>query len=118
MDLGIAGKVALVGASGQGLGLATAERLAMEGCRVALCDLNEQALDGARAQIQSTQPGAEIGSWRVNLTDPGDISALIANVEQELGGIDILVTNSGGPPPGQFDDATDERWVAGYELTL
>ncbi len=118
MDLGIAGKVALVGASGQGLGLATAERLAMEGCRVALCDLNEQALDGARARIQSTQPGAEIGSWRVNLTDPGDISALIANVEQELGGIDILVTNSGGPPPGQFDDATDERWIAGYELTF
>jgi 3-oxoacyl-[acyl-carrier protein] reductase len=118
MDLGIAGKVALVGASGHGLGLATAERLAMEGCRVALCDLDEESLEAARARLESAEPGVEVGAWRVNLTDSDDIDALITNVEQELGGIDILVTNSGGPPPGQFDDATDEHWIAGYELTF
>jgi 3-oxoacyl-[acyl-carrier protein] reductase len=118
MDLGIAGKVALVGASGQGLGLATAEQFAKEGCLVALCDLDEQSLKAARERIQSTVPNAQIGAWRVDLTDSHDIATLIANVEEELGEIDILVTNSGGPPPGQFEDATDERWIAGYELTF
>jgi len=118
MDLGIAGKVALVGASGHGLGLATAERFALEGCRVALCDLDEASLKAAQSRIESTEPGAETGAWRVDLTDPEDINALIANVEREFGGIDILVTNSGGPKPGQFDDATDELWVKGYELTF
>ena len=87
MDLGIAGKVALVGASGHGLGLATAERFAMEGCRIALCDLDEASLEPARARLESTQPGVEVGTWRVDLTDAGDIEALISNVEQELGGI-------------------------------
>ena len=118
MDLGISGKVALVGASGHGLGLATAERFAMEGCHVALCDVDEASLEPAQARVLASADGARIGGWQVDLTKADEITALLAHVGRDLGPVDILVTNSGGPPPGQFDDATDEHWIAAYELTF
>ena len=59
MDLRIAGKCALIGASGQGLGLACAQRLAAEGCNVAMCDVNEEALNRGYESVVSANPG-----WR------------------------------------------------------
>jgi 3-oxoacyl-[acyl-carrier protein] reductase len=119
MDLLIKGKVALVGASGNGLGLASACRLAMEGCHVAVCDLNAPGLEAAKTAVLAAGKGAvRVMARHADLTKPGDIEALVANVRQELGSIDILVTNAGGPPPGMFDQATDDKWQKGFELTF
>ncbi len=118
MDLGIQGKVALVGASGRGLGRATAERLAKEGVRVAICDKDESILDEARAAVSTAGGGSEVFAYPIDLTVADEIERLVADVRRDLGPISILVTNSGGPPPGTFADATDEKWEYAYQLTF
>ena len=118
MDLGIQGKVALVGASGRGLGRATAEHLAKEGVRVAICDKDESVLDEARTAVSTAGDGADVFAYRVDLTKADDIDRLVAAVNRDLGPISVLVTNSGGPPPGTFSDATDEKWELAYQLTF
>ena len=117
MDLGIEGKRALVCASAGGLGLATARRLAMEGCIVALCDKDESKLNDALASVKEAG-AAQAQAYPVDLTESEAIEGLVRAVKMDLGPIDILVTNSGGPPPGTFDDATDEKWLYTYQLTF
>lgn len=118
MDLGIRGKVALVGASAGGLGLATAEALAAEGCHVAICDIDGAALGAAQERVEKAGSDIRVFARQVDLTDAGSIRDLVAAVKAELGPVDILVTNSGGPPPGDFEAATDEKWIRAYELTF
>lgn len=115
MDLGIEGRVALVGASARGLGLATAQRLAAEGCHVAVCDKDDEALQTARSAVQTASPLVRVVAHRVDLTDAASIDELVRNVTGDLGSIDILMTNSGGPPPGSFEDADDEKWWFAYD---
>lgn len=118
MDLGIEGRVALVGASGRGLGLATAQRLAMEGCDVAICDIDQDVLNEAAESVQTAGNGVRVRAYQVDLTHAESIEELVASVERDLGTISILVTNSGGPPPGGFDAASDEKWYSAYDLTF
>ena len=118
MDLGIRGKIALVGASGRGLGLATAERLAMEGARLAICDIDADILDKARTGVMAAGGGSDVASYVVDLTDAQSIQQLVESVQADLGQISILVTNSGGPPAGTFADADDEKWEFAYRLTF
>jgi 3-oxoacyl-[acyl-carrier protein] reductase len=119
MDLGIQGRVALIGASGRGLGRATAERLAAEGCHVAICDVDGAVLDEARNAVQAVaQDGARVQAYQVDLTSAASIEELVAKVQRHLGTVSILVTNSGGPPPGGFEQATDEKWLRAYDLTF
>lgn len=118
MDLGIEGRIALVGASGHGLGRATAERLAMEGAHVAICDIDENVLDEAREAVSAAGGDRKVFAYPVDLTNAADIDRLVADVHRDLGPVSILVTNSGGPPPGGFDDATDEKWEFAYRLTF
>jgi NAD(P)-dependent dehydrogenase (short-subunit alcohol dehydrogenase family) len=118
MDLGIRGRVALVGASGRGLGLATAHRLAMEGVNVAICDKDEGVLEPARAHVQGADHTVRVAAFPVDLTDAAAIEALVQRVKATLGPVDILITNSGGPPPGVFEDADDARWELAYRLTF
>lgn len=118
MDLGIQGRVALVGASGRGLGLATAQRLAMEGCDVAICDIDAGVLDAALESVRAINPDGRAAAYQVDLTSPDSIEQLVEGVRRDLGVVSILVNNSGGPPPGTFDMATDEKWLLGYQLTF
>jgi 3-oxoacyl-[acyl-carrier protein] reductase len=118
MDLGIKGKVALVGASASGLGLATAKRLAMEGCHVAICSKDASRLEAALEQVQDAGPESRVAGYSVDLTKAEEIERLVKQVTAELGKINILVTKSGGPPPGTFADASDEKWHLGFELTF
>ena len=117
MDLGIGGRIALVGASANGLGRATAQKLAEEGCHVALCDFNESALAETKSAITGAGAG-EVEAWPVDFTDSDSIDRLLSDVLAWKGRVDILVTNSGGPPPGPFDDATDEKWLRAFDLTF
>lgn len=118
MDLGIRGKVALVGAAAGGLGLATAESLAMEGCAVAICDVDSEVHHGPLAKVVAAGSGIRVAAFTVDLTDAAAIDKLVADVKSQLGPVDILVTNSGGPPPGTFDSASDDLWLQTFQLTF
>lgn len=112
MDLGLSGRVALVCASTSGLGLAIAKTLAAEGARVVIC--------GRRADIAEREAAAlpcahGIG---VDLSRPGAAAALVEQTEHRVGPIDVLVLNSGGPPPGGALDQTRESLQAAVERLL
>ncbi|MGB3553933.1 MAG: SDR family oxidoreductase [Jannaschia sp.] len=104
MDLGIAGKKALVMSSSRGLGLGIAEALAAEGCDVLLTGRTEEKLRAAAEAI--TAKGAGRADYvRVDLTEEMSVDVLAKAAEDKLGRVDILVNNTGGPPPGRMVDA-------------
>jgi len=109
MDLALKRRVALIAASSQGIGLATAEAFAAEGCRIAMCARNRQALDSAADKIRK-QSGVEVVAEAFDVTDPAAVSRFVAAVAQKFGGVDICVTNAGGPPAKGFLACTDQDW--------
>ncbi|MBZ5686220.1 MAG: SDR family oxidoreductase [Acidobacteriia bacterium] len=109
MDLGIKGRVALVAASSQGIGLATAEAFAAEGCRVAMCARNDRTLQAAAEKIRR-QHSAEVYAEAFDVTDPAAVSRFVAAVASKFGSVDICVTNAGGPPAKGFLTALLEDW--------
>lgn len=109
MDLGLKNRVALVAASSQGLGLATAEAFAAEGCKVAMCARNQQTLEANAEKIRK-QHGVEVLAEAFDVTDPGAVSRFVARVAAQFGGVDICVTNAGGPPAKGFLAASLEDW--------
>ncbi|MCR4403889.1 MAG: SDR family oxidoreductase [Candidatus Acetothermia bacterium] len=117
MDLQLAGKRALVAAASRGLGKAIALRLAEEGASLALCARDGRRLEEAAEEIRR-RTGAEVLAVPADLTDPEQIKRFVREAEARLGGIDILVANAGGPPPGPFLELGDEQWEAAFRLTL
>lgn len=109
MDMGLKGRVAIVAASSQGLGKATAEALAAEGCRLAMCARNATALEKAANHIRS-QHGVDVYSEPFDVTDAAAVRGFVDAVVQRFGGVDICVTNAGGPPAKGFLAATIEDW--------
>jgi 3-oxoacyl-[acyl-carrier protein] reductase len=109
MDLGLKNRVALVAASSQGIGLATAEAFAVEGCRVAMCARNNQTLQAAAEKIRE-QHKAEVFTEAFDVSDPTAVSRFVAAVAGKFGGVDICVTNAGGPPAKGFLAASLEDW--------
>jgi 3-oxoacyl-[acyl-carrier protein] reductase len=108
MDLGIKGKTALVLGGGGGLGSAIALALAAEGANVALADISAQALQVSVEAVKGTGVHAIGLEW--DLADLQVIEANIARIEAELGTVDILVNNTGGPPPTPAAGQTAEHW--------
>jgi 3-oxoacyl-[acyl-carrier protein] reductase len=117
MDLGLTGKVALVTASSQGIGQATALSLAREGARVAMCARRLDAVTAAAKEIAAAT-GAEVAAFVCDLTDAAAIDRLVADVVARFGTVHVLVNNAGGPPPGPFDRLTGADWQRAFELTL
>lgn len=109
MDLGLKGKRVLVQGSSSGLGFAIAHAFAKEGARVAICSRDEARVMKAAKEI----PGAT--GFVCDLDKKGASAELVKNVASEFGGLDILVTNTGGPPKGLFSDLKTEEWLAGFE---
>src|SRR5215472_5615432 len=109
MDLGLKGRVALVAASSQGIGLATAAAFAAEGCRVAMCARNQQALNAAAEKIRK-QHQADIMAEAFDVTDSAAVSRFVAAVAAKFGSVDICVTNAGGPPAKGFLAASLDEW--------
>ena len=114
MDLGIKGKTALVVAASKGMGKASALGLAAEGARVVMCARGEAALKDAAAEVKQ-RTGAEVLALTADASRAADISRVVAEANREFGGVDILVANVGGPPPGPFEQMTDEQWKAAFE---
>jgi 3-oxoacyl-[acyl-carrier protein] reductase len=113
MDLGISGKVAMVAAASKGIGLATARMLAAEGCHVSICGRTEETLEQAAAYV-----GEDTRTYVANVSDPDDLAWWVEQTRADLGPISILVTNTGGPPGGSFEQMTDDQWKEGVETTL
>jgi 3-oxoacyl-[acyl-carrier protein] reductase len=109
MDLGLKNRVALVAASSQGIGLATAHAFAAEGCHVAMCARNRHTLHAAAEEIKKRH-GAEVLAEGVDVTDPNAVGAFVAAVAGKFGGVDICVTNAGGPPAKGFLAASLDDW--------
>ena len=109
MDLGIKGRVAVVAASSRGIGLATAEAFAAEGCRVAMCARNREALEAAAEKIRK-QHLAEVVAEAFDVTSAAAVSRFVRMVAARFGGVDICVTNAGGPPAMGFLAASPEDW--------
>jgi len=109
MDSGLKNRVAIVAASSLGIGRATAEAFAAEGCRVAMCARNSQTLAAAAQQIEK-QYKAEVLSNSFDVTDPTAVHDFVAAVVAKFGSADICVTNAGGPPAKGFLAATMDDW--------
>ncbi len=135
MDLGLKGKVAAVAAASDGLGKAVATLLAQEGAAVAICsrdihriqraarDIEKAAQTAPLATAQKEPPAAgasppKIFAFAVDLSTPSGPERFIRETAQQLGGLDILVANNGGPPPGRAIELTDEAWQKGIDITL
>ena len=117
MDLGISGKRALVLASSQGLGLGVATKLCEEGANVVLSSRSEKKLAAAAEALSANGPGT--ASYAVaDLTEPSAAAGLYAAAQEKLGGVDILVNNTGGPPPGSIDTPDVETWRAQIDTML
>ncbi|HUP50460.1 MAG TPA: SDR family oxidoreductase [Thermoanaerobaculia bacterium] len=116
MDLGIRGRVAMVAAASKGLGRGVAEALAAEGCRLSICSRSVEHLDEARQAIE--QAGGEVLAAACDVSSPGDLQRWVEATTAKFGQVDIVVTNTGGPPAAKFLQLTDEQWRAGVESTL
>lgn len=117
MDLGIKDKVALVCAASKGIGRATAQALAAEGAKVAICGRDVATLEATATELAAAT-GATVVAIQADMSKPDSVAALIAQVEVKLGPIDILVHNAGGPPPGGLDAVDEAQWQAGLETGL
>lgn len=111
MDLGLKGKVALVAAASQGLGRAVAEELATEGTSLVLCARGEEALVATCERI-GRESGVDVLAVAGDLSIPGDVERIVNAGLERFQKIDILVTNTGGPPTGEFETLSAEDWDA------
>lgn len=109
MDSGLKNRVAIVAASSQGIGLATAQAFAAEGCRVAMCARNAQKLEAAAKAIHERYD-VEVMSRAFDVTDATAVHDFVAEVAQKFGSVDVCMTNAGGPPAKGFLAATVEEW--------
>ncbi|MDJ0617631.1 MAG: SDR family oxidoreductase [Calothrix sp. MO_192.B10] len=117
MDLGLKDRVALVGASSQGLGRAIAKSLAREGAKIAICSRNSTTLEATRQALE-VETNAKVISVVADLSLKQDIEKLLGTVQAELGAIDILVNNTGNPPAGRLMDLAESDWEQAYQLVL
>ncbi|KLN58287.1 SDR family oxidoreductase [Variovorax paradoxus] len=113
MDLGLFGKTALVLGAGGGLGGAIARTLAREGVRVALADIDLAAASVVAEQI--TKAGGEALALAWDLGDLSVIDANIARIESGLGPVDVLVNNTGGPPPTPVSGQSSDLWSRHFQ---
>ena len=117
MDLGLRGKVALVAASSKGLGRAVAEELAAEGACLVMCARGKERLQETAESIRR-QAAVKVVDVAADVSDPRDAARVVKAAFEEFGQVDILVTNSGGPPSGSFENLTSEMWDSATRLLL
>ncbi|UCH27491.1 MAG: SDR family oxidoreductase [Trueperaceae bacterium] len=117
MNLGLEGKRVLAMASSGGLGFASAAALAAEGATVALCSRDLARARAATDRIREAT-GQTAFAYQADVQKKDDLEAFFESAIAGLGGLDILLCNAGGPPPGGFVNLTEDKWDIAYQLTL
>ena len=117
MDLGLRGKVALVSASSKGLGRAIAEELGSEGANLVVCARGGDVLHATAESIRKTS-GVKVVEVAADVSQQAGIDRVAKTALDSFGRVDVLVTNSGGPPSGSFDSFTPEMWESATRLLL
>jgi len=119
MELGLAGRRALVTGGSKGLGRAIAAELLSEGAAVFICARHADELEATAAELRGQGPGsAAVTALACDVTHPDQVSAMTEAAVAALGGIDILVNNAGGARPGRFATLTDTDWHEDIEVKL
>jgi 3-oxoacyl-[acyl-carrier protein] reductase len=117
VNLGIKDRVALVAASSQGIGRATAEAFAAEGCRVAMCARNRPILERSAEEIRQKY-NVDVFAQAFDVTDADAVSGFVKSVAEKFGSIDICVTNAGGPPAKGFLASSLYDWQKALEANF
>lgn len=117
MDLGLANKVALVAAASRGLGRAVAEELAGEGVSLIICARKPETIERVAGEIEQATSTPVLGV-AADVSNPTDVARLVNAGRERFGRIDILVTNAGGPPAGQFESFSLAQWEEATRLLL
>jgi 3-oxoacyl-[acyl-carrier protein] reductase len=117
MNLNLRGKVALVAGASKGLGYAVAHAMALEGAAVSIASRDSNAIADAGARIQR-ETGSQVFSTAVDVRSADAIQRWVSATADRFGGVDALLTNSGGPPPGAMLSFDDRAWQDAAELLL
>lgn len=117
MDLGLGNARVFVAASSRGLGAATARRFSLEGARVAINGRDAHRLHAAASALRA-ESGREVFAVPGDVADPGACEAAVHDAAAQLGGLDVVVTNAGGPPSGTFEDVTPAQFQRAFELSV
>ena len=116
MELGLKGRNVIVCASSDGIALSAARKFAEEGANVAMCSRDETKLGRAAEFVRAL--GGKVLHRALDVTDAPAVTAFVEEVENAFGGVDVCVTNAGGPPPKMFLETTPDEWDRAYELNL
>lgn len=117
MDLGLKGRVAIVGGGSKGLGRACADSLAQEGANLVICSRNADDLERAAGEIRGAA-SVDVLTVPGDLTRLEDIQTLVRRTVDHFGRLDVLINNSGGPPAGRAADTTEEVWHQAIDMAL
>ena len=117
MDLGLTGKVALVGGASQGMGKAIARCFAQEGAKVSICARGGEALERAAEEIREAT-GGDVLATVADMSRYDDIRNFVDRSVEAFGRVDVVVNNAGGPPFGPFESLSEDDWTAAYNLSL
>jgi 3-oxoacyl-[acyl-carrier protein] reductase len=115
MDLGIKDRVVMVAAASKGLGKACAIALAQEGCKVSICSRSTSELEKTRSEIGANGDTLAVAA---DVSSASDLENWYQRTIDRFGQVDVLVTNTGGPPVKRFMELSDESWLSGVESTL
>jgi NAD(P)-dependent dehydrogenase (short-subunit alcohol dehydrogenase family) len=119
MELGLAGRRAIVTGGSKGIGKAIASELMAEGAAVIICSRNAAELDATAAElVTAADSGGSVQAMVCDVTDAGQVTRFVEAAADAMGGLDILVNNAGGARPGQFATLTDDDWHTDIETKL
>ena len=118
MDLGLEKKVALITGSSKGLGLATAQILLNEGARVMINSRHQENINSALDKLAADKNRLQAKGVAGDVTNENTCREIVEKTAEEFGGFDILITNSGGPPPGTFSNLSTDQWRKAIDLSF
>lgn len=118
MDLGLDGKIAMVGGASKGIGFNVARLLAREGVSVSIASRDEAAIQAAKQRIEAETSGARVLAVAADLSRGDAVDDWLQATTERFDGVDLLFTNTGGPPSGTFNDFGDADWQAAFDLLV